>query len=217
MNSRPSKSTPTTDMAGGATSYLKAQTRALHRHVEQLPYNQRLIAGEAGRVRYTAHLNAIHRVQTALEESLEDARDGLSAVFWRSDRSKLEWLEHDLDVLGQPGERPAWWWNAMRAARSLASQIEAPQHPARRIGALYVLEGSMLGGVLIDQALKRSAAFAELRLRYHRGRGRHTQWYWQEFCKRFDLAICTPRERNEACDGARMCFRGLSDIFEALS
>ena len=89
-------------------------------------------------------------------------------------RRRLERLDGDLRGLGL--DRPAI------AALPVAVPI-AMGGPAAALGALYVLEGSTLGGQVIRQALERrhGAAVADA-CAYYQGHGRATAAQWQTFC-----------------------------------
>ena len=125
------------------SSDLKARTREHHDRAEALPAMQAVVSPDLTRDVYRDHLVRLLGFFGPVEKALAHV-DGLSG--WLPDLDarlvKTGWLRSDLDDLGggtRPPEAPAPSWSLAEA-----------------FGALYVIEGSTLGGRIISRELKRS-------------------------------------------------------------
>lgn len=84
----------------------------------------------------------------------------------------------------------------------------ALEEPASFWGALYVMEGSTLGGQLISRHLEEALGFRDGHgYRFFRGHGQDTGRLWKEFCALFE------EETTGLDDGAVV--RGAEQIFAA--
>ena len=122
---------------------LKAQTRAHHDAAEASPAMRAVLADDLALPTYRDHLARLLGFYGPLEPALASV-DGLRD--WLPDLDarlvKAGWLADDLDALGPGPSAPAGHAPAFAAAGAL--------------GALYVVEGSTLGGRLIGRHLART-------------------------------------------------------------
>lgn len=125
------------------SALLKTRTRDHHDRAEASPAMQAVVSPDLTRAGYRDHLArllafygpteaALARVD-GLREALPDLDDRLV---------KAAWLREDLDRLGDAPDLPA----------APAPAWTAPE----ALGALYVIEGSTLGGRIIARELERS-------------------------------------------------------------
>ncbi|MBO0934696.1 biliverdin-producing heme oxygenase [Fibrella aquatilis] len=147
--------------------HLKQETAGLHQQTEQLMHTGKLMAGSLSLAEY-AHLLAI---QTVFHRSLEQAvghNDSFFSDFdWQS-RQKTNWLLADLQQLNQP-------------IPSVDDTLFAHLTGYQLLGAMYVAEGSMLGGRVIAKALARTPALCQAPIRFYTGYGDLTGPYWKAF------------------------------------
>ncbi|MDO8409248.1 MAG: biliverdin-producing heme oxygenase [Phenylobacterium sp.] len=127
-------------------------------------------------------------------------------------------LEAALDA-APPQDLPPGWPERRRAKALLAdlaelgltapppSPIAVPATSAARVGALYVLEGSRLGGILLRRRLAQAQPGAPSAYLAH-GDG---QPLWRTFLEWLDSRALDPAETHAAIDGAR----GVFAAFEA--
>lgn len=198
-------------------SYLKRETQPLHDEVEGNRYNVHLMRGDLPLERYICQLNSLLAVHRSLDEVMSDAADGLTAAVWRDDMGKVGLLERDLRELEESQPDALWAQAALHAAGDFVGAIEKQQHPARRLGYLYVIEGSTMGGIFISKRLREVYGLADDSLHYHSAYGKLTRRRWEAFRERFDDAVCMQVERDHALAGATDGFRRFGRIFEALS
>lgn len=148
---------------------LKTETRSHHQHTESLLYTQQLMAGTLTRSELT-HLLTIHyRFHSALETAVA-ALAGFFAGYNYDLRQKTPWLLADLQqwAIPLPTAHTSLFdgWNGYEL-----------------LGALYVGEGSMLGGQVIAKALRRTTNLgdAPAALHFFGGYGDQTGLLWKEF------------------------------------
>lgn len=96
---------------------------------------------------------------------------------------------------------------------NIQTMDENPTHnlenEAEAFGALYVMEGSTLGGNVIAKQLKRNLEFENVEFNYFGVYGENTGVYWNEFKSIIDKSIT--EEHYEACvTGAKKAYQQLS-------
>ena len=147
---------------------LRQETQRMHQQTEQLFYADSLRNGTIAPAQYV-HLLRTH---LAFHQALETAID-CHPDFFREynpqDRSKTSWLLADLDHLNEPLPPciPALFvnWSAVDL-----------------LGAVYVGEGSMLGGTVINRLLQQSASIQPIlsvASRFYQGYGTDTGKQWR--------------------------------------
>jgi heme oxygenase len=187
---------------------LRAGTRDAHACIETVPALERLLAPDLGTAEYVAVLQHMHGFLAAVEPrssgALADYADAASLL----DGHRLHALAEDLD-----------WFEA--ASEPL---IGAPEFagPAAALGALYVIEGSGLGGRVIARHLAANLGVTP---------GKGGSFYggptadgarlrWQRVCALLDAA--EPRdgragEDDTAVAGALATFRSLDRWMRSIS
>jgi heme oxygenase len=164
---------------------LKRETAADHDAVEgAVP----LMAEDLDRATYVLCLQRIHGVVSAWEEnSAKGSPEWLGTLVIARQRKGM--LERDL----------AWF----------GSTVDGEQRPtlpemntqARRLGVMYVMEGSTLGGQLIARHVERVLGLSEGQGNaYFRGHGARTGTMWKEFCEVLQTRV--PDSEAEAVMGA---------------
>ena len=147
---------------------LKLETRSQHQQTETLLYADKLMNGTLARAEYE-HLLVIHYL---FHQALETAVAVQSPFFAGCDlelRRKTPWLVADLRQLAitLPAALPGLFadWNGYQL-----------------LGALYVAEGSTLGGRVIAGALHRTPALADVAAsQFFGGYGEQTGPLWKAF------------------------------------
>lgn len=149
-------------------AHLREATAAAHAGLERdLDWEAR-VATLAG---YRALLSRLRGFHAAYEPAIAAA---LADAAFFDPRRRLAALDADLHALSGevPGPRPE------PAAPHLDS-------PGAALGALYVLEGSTLGGAVIGRHVARLHG-ESVPLAYYAGRGRATGPLWRSFRERLD-------------------------------
>ena len=187
--------TPAADTRGR----LRAATAQIHERLHGHPGLGAAASGAMSRADYRLLLGRLWGFHTAFEEVLEAAARRLALDIDMAARARAPMLEADLRVLGLGADDIA------RLPR--CAQIFQPRDEAGFMGALYVVEGSTLGGIQIARALAGlfDGAEGEGR-RFFLGYGANHSAMWRGFLAR--LEACAKDEAGEtaAIEGAVQTF-----------
>jgi heme oxygenase len=185
--------------------------------LQALPFFQVLAAFRLPLESYVGQLRALAVIHAVLEQALATCSEPRVAAVWRSDLRKFPRLQEDLRFfepravadLKEPAE----------AALVIAGQLsrQSVEQPLALLGALYVLEGSMLGA----QVLRRLYAQAfllngEEGLAYLATYGAEAPARWAEFQQRLNAIQLNPEERGQVAQAATELFAQLEEIFRGL-
>jgi heme oxygenase len=177
---------------------LKAATAESHRCLDRLPLLAGLLAPRLTLAEYEDVLVAFLGFFGPFEELLAKAASKHGHVGFFKHCRKAHHLVHDLRTLGRdPGTVPA------------CSDLPVPRHEADVLGAIYVWEGSALGGRMIAKALARSIGRdATTGVGFFTGPGEAAvRDRWAETRAYLDTARVDP---YEACEGAVRVFEKLT-------
>jgi heme oxygenase len=179
---------------------LKSGTEACHRKLEgRFPIS----APDFDRTCYVRLLKSFYGFHRPLEAAIAAAMSPTQREdFELPRRLRASKLARDLAFLGVPPEEVT--------ALPDCEDLPAVLTPAQAIGALYVLEGSTLGGQFI---LKRLTAQldvdAERGAAYYAGHGGDTGPLWKRFGERVNALPLSETERTDAVQAAVGTFEGL--------
>lgn len=167
---------------------LRQATRAEHHRLDHHPLLAPLVRADIDPARYGDALAGLHGAQAATEAALIAGLARLALDYPLTPR--LPDLEADLASLG----RAPWPLRAEAPA--------VPEHPAALVGALYVLEGALMGARLIARQL--AAHLPQAPLRYF-GHGALAP-RWPQFLG-FAAGVCPQQHHDQACAAARATFK----------
>lgn len=159
-------------MSGGLHQRLRDATAASHEALERDLDWQARVATRDG---YRSLLEAFHGFHAVYEPAIGEA---LTDEAFFGPRRRLARLEADLGSLG--------------LAPDTIGLLPVPASPAlgsvgKAMGALYVLEGSTLGGLVIAKHIRRLHGFDETNgCAYYSGHGRAAGAMWAAFCVRLE-------------------------------
>lgn len=161
---------------------LREATKSAHRGLDHHPLLAPLVRDGLTLAAYARALAALHAPQAALEALLATAIPVADFPPRRHD------LAADLAELGV-------------APYALSADLPAAPDAARRIGLLYVIEGSNLGGAVIARRLAETLPQAPCR--FFAGSGGPPRWerFWQ-----FAAATLPPNGAAAACAAACTAF-----------
>ena len=179
---------------------LKSETRPHHERAERVVH---LMSPDLSVTGYRRYLEAFHGLHATLEPLLATRLQGLSAELRLPERSKLALLREDLFALGHDEASLA------RLARPPPPSLPgAPE----ALGALYVMEGSTLGGQLQSRHLRRHfASEAVGDFRYFQSYGEAVGPMWKAFGEALLRACPEPETAPRVVQGAQATF----DAFES--
>ena len=130
----------------GILERLRTATRAAHAAIEMAPRLSRLRAPDLTLVEYVQTLCRLHAFFASMEPHLVDALRGRSRAEALLDGAGLADLTADIDWFGATPESPP--------------VVVPPKGVPAALGALYVIEGSNLGGRIIGRAVAKSLGVA---------------------------------------------------------
>ena len=186
-------SAPETPAGPTILARLRAETRPYHDALEAGAFNESLRAG-APTAAGTAHfLERMYGFLQPYETALRQHEAEFGPAWELPQRYRAHLIEEDLGLsTGKPG---------LPLCPVLPPLHTRPQ----LLGALYVLEGSTLGGQVINRQLER--ACIPLR-RYFAGYGERTGPMWKAFCQLLTEAV-TPATADEVVASASLTFQCL--------
>lgn len=116
---------------------------------------------------------------------------------------RTAWLKSDLQALG------LW---PMTSVFSLSIR-----DAAEMLGALYVIEGSSLGGQVIAKRLHENLGLGEDKTAFYRSYGADTGKLWQELKGFLDSQELNDEQRASAVHGARTLFGAMENAMNSVS
>lgn len=173
--------------------WLRRQSRAAHDELEACAIMSRLMSPAPSQRDYVALLSALYSWLPSFCATL-DASLGRYAHPLISPLDLVDWLRADLDELA-----------VCSSALQAALTREVLDKPAVALGAWYVLEGAVLGGVVIAQHLQQQLGDT-LPLRYlaHRGGSGHERW--AIFEEHFEAILADAQLLEPVLRGATTCY-----------
>ncbi len=180
---------------GGLHARLRAETAPAHRALEEALDWQARVATLAG---YRAMLARLHGFHAAWEPAIGQA---LADASFFDPRRRRAALEADLRHLGMPDAEIA------ALPRPETAHLAGP---AAAMGALYVLEGSTLGGRLIGRLIAALHGIEGDGLAYYRGHGPNTGAMWAAFRARLATLSGDAVGQEVAVESAIAAFDAMS-------
>lgn len=171
------------------TDLLKTNTAQYHDEIEARLESKRLFDGSFTQENYYKMLLVNHQFIKAYEGEIhtllnEEDLNLLNEINF----NKLELIEKDLIELQlNPYE---------------LSPIVPLMNRAEALGALYVIEGSMLGGMVIAKQLKKYPDLEKAGFHYFGHYGSHIGPVWKTFVAYMNEKLTTEEEKQSALDGA---------------
>lgn len=196
---------------------LQEATSGIHEAVEQLPFNQQLMAGDLEPEGYGAWLRALLAIHRGLEQAVRTCQDPTIEQVWSPDRYRADLLVEDLETLGLPVSPPDGEpSSAHREARRLADRLRSAS-PDALAGALYVFEGATLGGMMIARQLERRAPHLAEATAYYTAYGDRTRPMWTAFSEAMNEVLTAPDQIRRCLRSARGTFWGVGQVTRKLT
>jgi heme oxygenase len=168
---------------------LRTETRAAHDALETQPFNQAIQAGTISTAATTHFLGRLYGFLLPYEAQL---RQHHFSPAWEIERRQRAYLiEQDL--------------GAAVADLPICGALPPLETEAQLLGALYVMEGSTLGGQVIARQLEKAGIPQQA---YFRGNAEATGSLWKSFCQLLTDAA-TSDNAPEIVESARLTFQHL--------
>lgn len=182
---------------GPARTRLRAATRDLHDRVEAMPRLARLRRPGLTLEQYADTLGRLHRFFAQCERQVT-AGLGAAELAALEVRMKAPLLARDLARLGR--DPPAVGDPGSPAAVT----------PGHTLGLLYVLEGSVLGGRVLEREVRGHLGPAvDDALAFYRCYEPDTAGHWRRFCAGLEARLAAEGPLAQAEAGAREAFAAL--------
>ena len=185
--------------ANNLRTRLREATAQIHERLHGHPGLGAAASGAMTREDYRLLLARLWGFHRAFEGALDDAARSLGLDIVMADRARAPMLEADLMTLGLGA--------AEIAQLPCCDHIFRPTDEASFMGALYVVEGSTLGGIQIARAL--SGLFGGLEgegRKFFLGYGERHGVMWRGFLARLDALAGDGAREASAVDGAVKTF-----------
>lgn len=180
---------------------LRQATGDLHRKVESLVP---LLRADFDQVQFARWLNLMHPLYEVLDSVIEN-QDLPSRIGWRYVR-RSDLITRDLSLLTEfhfaPAPAPTYLYDRLGATH-------------RALGALYVIEGSALGGQVLHKALaKRIPMVANHGSLFLAPHGLDTKARWGEFIECLGAHTDDESAIPDVIEGASMTFAAVAERIE---
>ncbi|UYL09417.1 biliverdin-producing heme oxygenase [Bdellovibrio sp. SKB1291214] len=173
---------------------LKESTMDLHKEIEQyMP----VFRSDFDVSKYQDLLGKMYNFYSAFENNLKSSLDSQGVSEFYQDRFKTPRIEADLQSLdAKPLVKPVTDLPSIDSLPAIA-------------GALYVIEGSSLGGQVISKHLHENLKLEPEQIRFFGGYGPQTGKRWQEFQKWMGTLDFNEEDTQVAVASARDTFRSM--------
>lgn len=184
-----------TDINAHKESFLKelrAGTDANHKALEQNPYSERLMSPDVTVEDYKIYLEKMYGIIMPFEQDIQPKLSHI--VTDMANRQKHHLLSNDLQDLGNNTENiPLYHFNAANDAAAL--------------GQMYVLEGSTMGGMVIQKHMSKLG----VPVRYFASYGSNTAMMWRAFIDALTTYAVTHNKQEEIIDSAVATFKTMDN------
>ncbi len=154
---------------------IKRQTQPHHDSIEENPFGKALMDGTMPREQYVTFLQKFYGFHLALEAVLGEFTEWARYELDFDKRRKVESLRKDLRVLGMS--------DAEIDSLPICKDLPTVQMFAQALGAMYVMEGSTLGGQIQGRQVKKLFDYSpETGAAYFSSYGAMVGMMWKEFC-----------------------------------
>ena len=173
---------------------LRSETRPHHEALEQHPFNQALTAGTLTAPTTAHFLAKMYGFLAPYETALQQHAAEFPPAWEVSERRRAHLILEDLERSEAAPGLP------------LCPNMPPLRTRAQLLGAMYVVEGSTLGG----QVITRQLAQAGIPLRtYFTGSGVRTGPQWKAFCRLLTEAAPAASDQDEIVASACLTFKQL--------
>lgn len=178
---------------------LKESTMDLHKEIEQyMP----VFRSDFDVPKYQALLEKMYSFYSPFEKNLQSSLESQGVSDFYRDRFKTPRLEADLHSFN------------VRPPTQVAADLPEVKSLPALAGALYVIEGSSLGGQIISKHLHESLKLEPEQIQFFGGYGPQTGKRWQEFQKWVGTLAFSEEETKVAVASARDTFRSMMNCLK---
>lgn len=179
---------------------IKTSTSSDHKNAEKHSYGREIMSRSLTKEQYAQLLVANYTYIAAWEKQWSQITDFDTTQFNLSSRSKTVMLENDLTSIG------------IDPSSLHLLDIEIPTSLAQFAGRMYVIEGSTLGGAMIEKQLQLNPNLKGCSFEFYGGYGPNLIPFWKAFLAELNK-IEDENEQNEAVLWAKRSFNNMETCF----
>lgn len=191
-----------------ARKLLRDATHAEHVRLNQHPMLTGITRPNYPLATYQQVLTAYWHLYRELEAAIDQALQARVSSFSYDLRRKLPWLASDLSYFGLDPDA-----THHRPASAVARMALLDE--GKLLGALYTIEGSSLGGLVISRHLAAHLGITPARGgRFFHGYGDETMHFWSQFEAFMNAALTNEGARNSAVHAAKSTFSMMGSMLD---
>nr|WP_315207420.1 biliverdin-producing heme oxygenase [uncultured Flavobacterium sp.] len=181
---------------------LRAATAYCHKQLEQNNLSQALLSNNVNETIYCSYLIQLYSFVKGFEQYVYPELDPHFLNI--NNRKKAHFIEEDLKALGIPIDKHTLLKEAFFRETYPDVYLAA--------GALYVLEGSTLGGQIIVKHLQKAMPPDFLNAAYFLGYQQRTGSMWKEFLQQFTALPQSTQQEQQIITGAFTTFKIIDNL-----
>lgn len=179
---------------------IKTSTTIDHKNAEKHSYGHEIMSRSLTKEQYAQLLVANYTYIAAWEKQWAQLSNMDTTQFDLTSRSKTTLLENDLKSMG------------VDPSNSILIDLETPSTLAQFVGRMYVIEGSTLGGAMIEKQLQLNPNLNDCSFEFYGGYGPNLIPFWKSFLAELNK-IENEDDQNEAVLWAKRSFNDMETCF----
>lgn len=203
-------------MARNIMEMLRDETRLLHNQTEGNDFQKSLFGGSLPREQFIEYLGQMYLIHKSLEDALSELRvkNSVVALIIEDHQYQEPYLQKDLAAAQVVVDQ----LKPLLATESLIQHMEQLKNnsPMALVGCEYVLFGSKHGAKLMSKQIEKYGLGVQGAPNYFDPYGDKFSGYWQDFKAKMNAAQFSASEKEDAINGAKDMFSGLSKVFDNL-
>ncbi|MGF1583009.1 MAG: biliverdin-producing heme oxygenase [Gemmataceae bacterium] len=204
----------TEDYVMELSKLIRKKIQSVHHAIETLPVSKAMIEGTIQREKYVSLLQQLGPVHQTIEEGTFQ-NEGIFPPC-EFGRARSQCIEADLEYFGIIGRDPL-----LPESQDFVDQVQrwSEERPWALFGALYIVEGSRMGSMILVRHLSRSFAVTASPghgLDYHLDGIDTLHHRWGQFKATLDSWELTEDQRVDVIEGAAQTMQGLFAIYQSV-
>lgn len=203
-------------MTSNIMEALKEETRQLHNQTEGNDFQKSLFGGSLPKGQFVEYLGQMYLIHKSLEDALSElkASNLVVASIIEDHQYQQSYLQNDLAGAQIAVDQ----LKPLPATKVLIDHMTRLKndHPMALLGCEYVLFGSKHGAKMMSKKIEKYGLSAPDSPNYFDPYGDKFAGYWQDFKAKMNAAQFSASEKEDAVNGAKDMFSGLSKVFDNL-
>lgn len=180
--------------------HIKSATTTEHRQAEEHSYGREIMGRTLNPTQYAHLLVANYSYISAWEDQWDKLAFEVPASLQLDSRRKSDLLRSDLEKAG------------VSPSSVKPAEIALPENYAQFMGRMYVIEGSTMGGAVIEKQLKLNENLNQSGFEFYGGYGPDLMPRWRSFLAELNQ-ITSEADQEECITWAKQSFRDMEACF----